>query len=69
MGTRRDPKCAAVEGAARPKRKVPDRDGASKAGPQTDVVELDSIDSFPASDPPSWTPVTGTGAGKAAEQK
>jgi hypothetical protein len=34
---------------------------ASRAGADFDPVEACSMDSFPASDPPSWTPIVSIG--------
>jgi hypothetical protein len=52
-GKRNEPRTEPSKRAARP-----------READRADVVELESRDSFPASDPPSWTPVMRDGEPK-----
>ncbi|MGH6795861.1 MAG: hypothetical protein ACREDH_11875, partial [Methylocella sp.] len=47
--------------SATSRRPRPREDERRPVGSSPDEVETTSRESFPASDPPSWTPVTGTG--------
>jgi hypothetical protein len=45
----------------RPERRRTPATGRPAFAPPRDEIEINSADSFPASDPPSWTPVRRTG--------
>jgi len=60
-------KSARPQSAGEPKKECPQQNPGTKGAPASqpelpkDSVQKSSEDSFPASDPPSWTPVTAVG--------